>query len=133
MNRVWRNIVLYLLVAQPISFLCVWIISESEGTASAAFRRLGLDLAAYVGLFVGSIWTTLVVPAAFLSDRLTRAWPSAQRRRVVLIVVCAATAYLSTLLFAYGLALFPMVVAFMLGCATYGAAFRMSGDTRLVA
>src|SRR5215208_4437967 len=132
MNRVWRNFLLYFLVAQPITFLAVWIVSESEGTAAAAFRRFWFDLGAYLGLFAGAFWTILVIPAAFLTDKLTRRW-SPIRRMPALVLVCACTGYLSTLLFAYGLALFPMVIAFILGCAAYGAAFRLSPGNQATA
>lgn len=126
MNRVRKNLTLYLIACQPIIFVLVWIYIESESTVSVAFRRLGYDAGIYVALYVAAVWTVLVIPAAFIVDRATRGRLSDQRRRLAIILSCGITGYLSTLLFAYILAFPPVVLAFILGCAAYGAFFSIS-------
>ncbi len=128
MNRVLKNLVLYLIACQPTMLVLSWIDTESQSTVSVALRRFGYDAGIYVALYIAAIWTVLVIPVAFLVDRVTRGRVSNERRRLAMILACGATGYVSTLTFAYILAFPPIVFAFILGCATYGAVFSMSGD-----
>jgi hypothetical protein len=127
MNRVWKNVGLYLIACQPVMFVLSWIIAEGERPVSLAVCRLAYDFGVYAAIYVGAFWTVLVIPVAFLVDRVTRGRLSNERRRLSVILACGMTGYLSTLTFAYFLAFPPIVLAFILGCATYGALFAMSG------
>lgn len=127
MNRVWTNVGLYLIACQPVMFVVSWIVAEGEKPISLSFGRLAYDFGVYVAIYVAAFWTVLVVPVAYLVDRVTRGRLSNDRRRLAIILACGVTGYLSTLIVAYILAFHPIVLAFILGCAAYGAVFSMSG------
>ncbi len=124
MRRIHTNLILYFLTAQPTIFLSLAVFPVLQAHATLQLSQFLKDLAAYIAIFMGFFWTLAIVPAAYLTDSLSRRVKPAARRPL-LMGACALTCAGSSLALLSFFAYWPLgILMHIVAGAFYGAVFR---------